>query len=99
MSKCKVCNNTGYYDCPVLLMEQECYKCDAAKILSDEVIEVATQNAMNFGTPDISGKMTIEDGTVYFRDKFGHVSMMMPEVNYNAFVKQMKKKAKELNNE
>ena len=91
---CKKCNDTGYYDCPVLLMNVECH-CGAAKKLSDEAIEAATMNALAFGTPDISGKMVIEDGTVYFKDKFGHTSMIMSEVNFNAFVRDFKKKIKE----
>ena len=73
-------------------MEEECARCDAAKRLSNEAVEAAVLNAMNFGAPDLSGGFIIEDGVVYFKDKNGHTSLMMEEAAYNAFIKQSKKK-------
>lgn len=96
MSKCKLCNDTGYYFCNVIFMEQECHRCDAAKRLSNEAVEAAVLNAMSFGAPDLSGGFEIEDGVVYFKDKYGHTSLVMEETAYNAFVKQSKKQIKEL---
>jgi len=96
MSKCKQCNDTGYYYCPFMLMEEECVRCDASKKLSNEAVEAAVLNAMSFGAPDLSGGFTIEDGVVYFKDKLGHTSLMMEEDAYNAFVKQSKKQIDEI---
>lgn len=92
MSKCKMCEDTGKYYCPVLLMDRDCYKCEALeKKLSKKIIEDAVMHALAFGAPDVSGDKVVEDGVVYFKDKNGITSLIMEEEANDAFVNQCKK--------
>lgn len=50
----------------------------------------AKQNALNFGTPDISGGIKVDGDFVYFLDKFGFTSVYMHVDAFNEFRKQLK---------
>ena len=56
--------------------------------MDNNTVEQAAKKALLLGTPDISGGIAVENGTVYFFDQIGMVSLEMSEKTYQEYAKE-----------